>query len=267
MRADADGGKARLLQGKAVKRRLHLCTGNAGEAGGGAGGERVHNVMPPDQLPFHRVIGAIDVQDKAAAVGGKIVRRNVGVEVKGKGVLRAVAELVLPARGGGQVEIEDKRAVAVGVDFAFRGNHPFERAETGKVRRGYVGDERDVRTGKRRQPRNFAGVVRAHFNHGKAVSVAQAQQGERHADVVVQVADGGEGLSARLQQALQHFFGASFAVAAGNGEELCLATRAAVAGECLQGDQGVGDDDLRQIYVWLVFGDDGSDGALPFRSF
>ena len=67
-----------------------------------------------------------------------------------------------------------------------------------------------------------------------------------------------------MQQALQDFFGAGFAVAAGDGEKLRLAAVAAVAGECLQGGEGVGDDDLRQVRVWPVFGDDGGDGALPF---
>ena len=67
-----------------------------------------------------------------------------------------------------------------------------------------------------------------------------------------------------MQQALQDFFGAGFAVAAGDGEKLRLATGAAVACQRLQGGEGVGDDDLRQVRVWLVFGDDGGDGALPF---
>ena len=67
-----------------------------------------------------------------------------------------------------------------------------------------------------------------------------------------------------MQQALQDFFGAGFAVAAGDGEKLRLAALTAVACQRLQGGEGVGDDDLRQVRVWLVFGDDGSDGALPF---
>ena len=150
------------------------------------------------------------------------------------------------------------------VDFAFGSDDAFERAETGKVRRGDVGNQRHVRAGKRCQHRDFAGMVRAHFDYRIAVFVTQAQQGERHADVVVQVADGGQRLPACLQQALQDFFGAGFAVAAGDGEKLRLATLATVACQRLQGGEGVGDDDLRQVRVWLVFGDDGGDGALPF---
>ena len=68
-----------------------------------------------------------------------------------------------------------------------------------------------------------------------------------------------------MQQALQDFFGAGFAVAAGDGEKLRLAALTAVASQRLQGGEGVGDDDLRQVRVWPVFGDDGSDGALPLR--
>ena len=68
-----------------------------------------------------------------------------------------------------------------------------------------------------------------------------------------------------MQQALQDFFGAGFAVAAGDSEKLRPTARTAVAGECLQGGEGVGDDDLRQVRVWPVFGDDGGNGAALFR--
>ena len=252
------------MQGEAGERRLHLCARHPGKARGGAGGERVHDVVPPHQLPSDRVIAAVHAQHEAAAVGGEVVCGDVGVDIEREGVLRAVAELVLPAGGGGQVEVQDDGAVAVRVDFAFGGDDAFERTKSGEVRRGDVGNQRHVRAGECYQGGDFAGVVRAHFNHRIAVFVAQTQQGERHADVVVQVADGGERLPARLQQALQDFFGAGFAVAAGDGEKLRLATGAAVACQRLQGGEGVGDDDLRQVRVWLVFGDDGGDGALPF---
>ena len=265
MRADADGGEARLVQGEAVQCRLHLRAADTGEAGGGAGGERVHDVVPSHQLPRYRVVGAVHAQHEAAAVGGEVVRGDVDVDIEGVGVLRPVTELVLPARGGGVVEVQDYRAVAVGVDFAFGGNDAFEAAEAGKVRRGDVGNQRHVGAGERGQLRDFAGVVRAHLYHRIAVFVSEAQQGKRYADVVVEVADGGEGLPACLQQPLQHFFGAGFAVAAGDGEKLCLAACAAVAGECLQRGAGVGDDDLRQVHVWPVFGDDGGNGAAFFR--
>ena len=159
------------MQGEAGERRLHLCARHPGKARGGAGGERVHDVVPPRQLPGDRVIAAVHAQHEAAAVGGEVVRGNVRVDIEREGVLRAVAELILPARGGGQVEIEDNGAVAVGVDFAFGGDDAFERAEAGEVRRGDVGNQRHVRAGECCQGGDFAGVVRAHFNHGEAVFI------------------------------------------------------------------------------------------------
>ena len=221
--------------------------------------------MPPHQLPGDRVIAAVHAQHEAAAVGGEVVRGDVGVDIEREGVLRAVVELVLPAGGGGQVEVQDDGAVAVRVDFAFGGDDAFERTKSGEVRRGDVGNQRHVRAGECYQGGDFAGVVRAHFNHRIAVFVAQTQQGERHADVVVQVADGGQRLPARLQQALQDFFGAGFAVAAGDGEKLRLATGAAVACQRLQGGEGVGDDDLRQVYFGAVVGNDSGNRAAFLR--
>ena len=85
--------------------------------------------------------------------------------------MRAVAELVLPAGGGGQVEVQDDGAVAVRVDFAFGGDDAFERTKSGEVRRGDVSNQRHVRAGECRQRGDFAGVVRAHFNHGEAVFI------------------------------------------------------------------------------------------------
>ena len=128
--------------------------------------------MPPHQLPGDRVIAAVHAQHEAAAVGGEVVRGNVRVDIEREGVLRAVAELVLPTRGGGQVEVQNDSAVAVRVDFAFGGDDAFERTKSGEVRRGDVGNQRHVRAGECRQRGDFAGVVRAHFNHRIAVFVA-----------------------------------------------------------------------------------------------
>ena len=127
--------------------------------------------MPPRQLPGDRVIAAVHAQHEAAAVSGEVVCGDVRVNIEREGVLRAVAELVLPTRGGGQVEVQDDGAVAVRVDFAFGSDDAFERAETGKVRRGDVGNQRHVRAGECCQGGDFAGVVRAHFNHGEAVFI------------------------------------------------------------------------------------------------
>jgi hypothetical protein len=48
------------------------------------------------------------------------------------------------------------------------------------------------RCGKACQVIDFAGVVHAHLDHRGAMRVAQPEQGQRHADVVVQVAAGGQ---------------------------------------------------------------------------
>jgi hypothetical protein len=66
-------------------------------------------------------------------------------------------------------------------------------------------------------------MVHAHLDRGVAVRRAQPQQGQRHADVVVQVAFGGQhGGPARFggQNRGQHFLHRGLAVAAGDGGNL-----------------------------------------------
>jgi hypothetical protein len=55
-----------------------------------------------------------------------------------------------------------------------------------------VVDQGHRRSGDRRQPRDLAGMVHAELDHCGAVRRPQPQQGQRQADVVVEVAFGGE---------------------------------------------------------------------------
>jgi hypothetical protein len=90
---------------------------------------------------------------------------------------------------------------------------------------------------------DFAGMVHAHLDHGKTVCRAQAQQGQRHADVVVQIAGGGQhGVFAGFghQDGAQHFLDAGLAAAAGDaGHTPGKAHRAPMRRQPAQGRQGV----------------------------
>ena len=58
-------------------------------------------------------------------------------------------------------------------------------------------------------------MVGAHLDHRVAVFRVQAQQGQRHADIVVEVALGGQGRSTPSQDGGQHFLERGLAVATG----------------------------------------------------
>ena len=84
-------------------------------------------------------------------------------------------------------------------DLALGARDRLDGAEELEMRRARVVDERDVR---RRQPgesANLALVVHAHLDHRIAVPGPQLEQGERHTDVVVQVAARGEHRGFRIE--------------------------------------------------------------------
>ena len=109
-------------------------------------------------------------------------------------------------------------------------------------------------------------MVCADFDDGVAVFVGQAQQGEWHANVVVEVALGGQGLSLLLQEALQDFFAGCFAVSAGDGDEGGTAAFAAVTRQGGERREAVFDDDLRQVDI-ASRSDDSGDSTARFGSF
>ena len=134
------------------------------------------------------------------------------------------------------------------------------------MRRRGVSDDGDVGADEGGERGDFAGVVCADFDDGVAVFVGQAQQGERYADVVIEVALGGQGLSLLLQEALQDFFGGGFAVGTGDGNEGGTAAFAVVTRQGSERREAVLDDDLRQVNVASRF-DDSGNGTARFGGF
>jgi hypothetical protein len=67
------------------------------------------------------------------------------------------------------------------------------------------------------QRSNLAGVVHAQLDHGNAMVCAQIEQSQRNANVVVQVALGGQGVFPRMdtQDGRKHLRHGGFAIAAG----------------------------------------------------
>jgi hypothetical protein len=84
-------------------------------------------------------------------------------------------------------------------------------------------------------------VIHAHFQHGGAAIGREAQDGKRHADVVVEIANGladGQGLAKKVRDGV---FGGGFAGAASDGDDGSGPAIARPGGEMLEGAEGVGD--------------------------
>ena len=92
---------------------------------------------------------------------------------------------------------------------------------------------------------DFAGMVHAHLQHGNAVLARHAQQIQRHADGIVEVATRGQRCvprpaHMRAQNGGNHLCDGGLAVAAGHGNQRQIKLCAPCACQCAQRQQGVG---------------------------
>ena len=89
---------------------------------------------------------------------------------------------------------------------------------------------------------DFAGVVHAQLDHGHAVVGTQIEQGQGHANVVVQVALGGQGVVPRMgtQDGRDHLGHGGLAVAAGHGDQRQTELHAPTRCQLAQGDACIG---------------------------
>ena len=112
--------------------------------------------------------------------------------------------------------------------------------------RAGIGDQADAGTGDLHQLLDVAATVRSHLDHRAAMAVIQTQQRHRYAQMVVEIAAGGQARPALRQDGGDHLLDRGLAIAAGDADqrsfEVC-ARRARRIGEC---HFHVGYHDLRQ---------------------
>ena len=104
---------------------------------------------------------------------------------------------------------------AVGIEFALGFDYALHVAKTCQVRGGNVVDVDNIGVGNRGQVGNLTAVIRTHFDNRKLVTLLQFEQGQRHADIVVQISPGRERRGLAPQNLVQHFLDRRLAVAAG----------------------------------------------------
>ncbi len=98
-----------------------------------------------------------------------------------------------------------------GKNFAFGFGHAREGTETFKMRRGKIVDQRRFRRSQCRGVSDLALMISTQFDYGVLMLWGQAQQRQRHADIIVQVACGIERFAALAQNRRGHLFYRGFA--------------------------------------------------------
>ena len=191
---------------------------HAGELTGGQGGGRVHRLVAAGQGEPH-----LD------AANGK-PRTAVGL-----GLVALDAEItafLAEARdtGGGHLR-EQWKELVIGIEhrqsffrqrrdqLTFRPSDVFPRAEELDVDDPDVGHDPDRRFGERRQAGDIAGLLHPHLQHQPGVVGLEAQDGQGHARLRVQVALRVHDIEALREDGRDHLFGRRLAVAARHGHD------------------------------------------------
>ncbi len=114
------------------------------------------------------------------------------------------------------------------------------------VRRAHVGDHAPVRRGYQRQGGDFAGVVHAHLDDRELVLRFEAQQLQRQAKAIVEIALGLEDVELCAQSGGNRFLGGGLSGRAGDGHHALAPLAANVRGQGLEGDERVFGDEQRR---------------------
>ena len=191
----------------------------------GRRGERIHRVMLARHLQGD-VQGRIGQREgeRRAEIAGLIVtaycRRLLEAEIDHAAVCIGFA----PQPGMRVIGVEYcDTGIRQAIEYLALGTCDiFNRAKETDMRGQGVVDHCHIGCGQARQVVDFACMVHAHFQYGVLMRLAQAQQHQRQADVVVEIAfgmeHGGVRSGVRPQDRRQHFLDRGLAVAAGDGD-------------------------------------------------
>ena len=194
--------------------------------GAGQRGQRVEQVVAACgvQAESHFAHG----RDGAGAPAFALPERLAREHARACGLLSKCEQAVRPRKRGPQLFMgiarrKNGRAACLQAakDTAVFPRHGLHARHEFLVLALRVVHQRHGRRGHAGQHGDFAGVVHAQLHHGHAVCGAQAQQGQRHAHVVVQVALRGQRGAAvpGAEDGGQHLRDSGFAVAARHGHQ------------------------------------------------
>lgn len=128
-------------------------------------------------------------------------------------------------------------------EFGFSGQYSGQVAERLGVFFANGGNDTNVRPCKAAQQGQLSGATRPHFQDQEVILRRGTQQGQRQANVIIQIPLGRPGGSLGGKDLGHQLFGRCFAVAAGDPNHPCGQPLAVPGSEVLERDQWVGDFD------------------------
>ncbi|MCY1178698.1 hypothetical protein D9M73_190630 [compost metagenome] len=112
---------------------------------------------------------------------------------------------------------------------------------------------------------DLANARGAQLDHRGAVLRGNLQQGQRRAEVVVQVAAGGVHQATGAQDAGEHLLDRGLTAGAGNGHDWLVERGTVQRTELTQGQAAISDEQLRQVDIGHFTLDQGRDSAFGFH--
>ena len=114
---------------------------------------------------------------------------------------------------------------------------------------GGIGYQRDIGLCRGRAESDFPVPIGAHLDYREAMPGFELQQGQGHADGIVQIGAGRQAFAFERQNRAQHLLDRGLALAAGNGKHPGRGTLAIHACDPRQRQTGICDEQLRQIFA------------------
>ena len=201
--------------------------------GGGVSSQRVRHVVTAHGRDGHCIAACIFITEGE----GHAVALLPDIEGADVGVLVAEAEPHGPDMGGQSgfaqegvvaVEHEGRTLGKAGADLQLRLADVLLTAQIADVGHADAGDDAHIRAGSAGQTVDLASVAHAHLDHSVFGGSADAHQGAGHAQLVVLVALGLNGLTKAAQGRVGHLLGGGLAHAAGHAHHLGVVLAAVV---------------------------------------
>ncbi|MNT06651.1 hypothetical protein D3C72_1413280 [compost metagenome] len=193
--------------------------------GGCGGGHGIGDVMGAEQVQLNALhaFRAVQVERRAAAgIGSQVTGVEIGAGVAQRkrqhfaitgACLPDTECLVVKIENGDAIGIQPFDDLALGFDDFVRAAELADVGGPGIVENGHV------RPGQADGVGNFTQARGAQFDHGSGVFRCQFEQGQRHAEVVVQVATGRQHRTTGAQNARKHLLDRGLAAGTGDGRD------------------------------------------------
>ncbi|MNE07818.1 hypothetical protein D3C80_1004530 [compost metagenome] len=236
--------------------------------GGSGGGQCIGHVVGTEQVeldPRHAQ-RAVQVERRATTL---VVSNAAGVEIRagvvqGEGQHRAIAGALFPDGEGLVIKVQYRHAILTQTfeDLALGFDNLLWPAELADMSGSGIVDQRYLRLGQADGIGDFTDARGTQLDDRRGMLRGQFEQGQRCAEIIVEVAASGQHRATGTQNARKHFLDRGLAAGTGDGGNRLVECGAVQRAQLAQGQAGVANHQLRQAAARHFALHQGGDRAL-----